>query len=87
MTVPFKSTSFGPGSMTRFKSLKSHRWEYAIYRGVEKVDGRAVAYTFSDYPLGPITRWLGYWPEFIECAITPDALKRESVSTPKDADA
>ena len=69
MTVKFISTSFGPGSFVRFKSLKSHRWEHAIYRGVSKHDGRSVGYEFSDTPLGPITRWLGYWPEFMECAV------------------
>lgn len=70
MAVKFINTSFGPGSFVRFKSVKSHRWEYGIYRGLRKHEGRSVAYEFSETPLGPITRWLGYWPEFMECAVT-----------------
>ncbi len=42
--MKFLATSFGPGSFVRFKSLKSHNWHYAIYRGVEKNEGRSVAY-------------------------------------------
>ena len=64
MTVKFQNTSFGPGSFVRFKELKSHRWEYAIYRGTEDR-----AYQFSDTPLGPITRWMHVWPTIIECAV------------------
>ena len=70
MSVRYEATSFGVGSLVRFKSRKSYNWEHGIYRGVEKHEGRAVAYLFSDYPLGPITRWLMYWPAFIECAVT-----------------
>lgn len=68
--VKFIKTSFGPGSFVRFKSLKSHRWEYGIYRGTTTHNGRTVGYEFSETPLGPITKWLGYWPGFIECAVT-----------------
>lgn len=70
MSVQFKPTSFGPGSLVRFKDRKSYNWTYGIYRGVEKHEGRAVAYEFSDTPLGPITRWLMYWPKFMETAVT-----------------
>lgn len=70
MGIRYEHTSFGPGSLVRFKDLKSHSWTYAIYRGVEKHEGRSVAYQFSDYPLGEITRWLGYWPKYMETAVT-----------------
>lgn len=70
MRVRYEKTSFGEGSLVRFKHRKSYNWEYGIYRGVEKHEGRAFAYTFSDYPLGPITRWMMIWPDFIECAVT-----------------
>lgn len=67
--VVFSVTSFGVGAFVRFKSKKSHPWTYGIYRGVEKNDqGRPWAYTFSQTPLGPVTRWLAYWPDFIEAA-------------------
>lgn len=68
--VKFRQTSFGPGALVRFKDVPSHRWTYGIYRGVRKVDGHPVAYEFSETPLGPATRWLAYWPKFIECAVT-----------------
>jgi hypothetical protein len=70
VSVRWESTSFGPGNVVRFKSVKSHKWTYAIYRGTSTLGGRTLGYEFSDYPLGPITRWLGYWPEFIETAVT-----------------
>jgi hypothetical protein len=65
----FENTSFGPGSFVRFKGMKSHPWTYATYRGVEDREDRPGAYVFSVYPLGPITRWLMYWPEFMETAV------------------
>lgn len=68
--MKFVKTSFGPGSFVRFKSVSSHRWEYGIYRGTSQHNGRVVAYEFSETPLGPVTRWLHYWPEFMECAVT-----------------
>lgn len=71
MSVRYERTSFGIGTLVRFKDRKSYAWTHAIYRGTETNDeGRVYAYIFSDYPLGPITRWLGYWPEFMECAVT-----------------
>ena len=79
MSVQFRATSFGPGTLVRFKDLKSHRWDYGIYRGVSKHEGRTVGYEFSNLPLGPITRWLGYWPDFIEAAVPithPDRSER-----------
>ena len=66
----FEVTSFGPGSFVRFKSMKSHRWNYAIYRGVSREGVGAVGYEFSRTPLGPMTLWLGYWPDFVETAVT-----------------
>lgn len=66
----FEATSFGPGSFVRFKIMKSHRWDYAIYRGTNENGGHPLSYEFSQTPLGPITLWLGYWPEFIEAAVT-----------------
>lgn len=68
-SLTFVETSFGPGTLVRFKDRKSHRWTYGIYRGTHKYEGRTVGYQFSDLPIGPITRWLGYWPEFIEAAV------------------
>lgn len=73
MSVAFEATSFGPGSLVRFRQRKSHRWEHAIYRGVEERDGRPFAYTFSETPLGPITRWMLVWPEHIEAAVVGHA--------------
>jgi hypothetical protein len=68
MSVRFAATSFGPGSLVRFKQKKSHPWTYGIYRGTEKEGDLLVCYTFSDYPLDVITRRLYYWPDIIEAA-------------------
>jgi hypothetical protein len=70
MMMRFESTSFGVGSLVRFKSRESWPWQHGIYRGVEEREGCSVAYLFSDTPLGPVTRRLTYWPEFIETAVT-----------------
>jgi len=76
MTVIFARTSFGPGTLVRFKSRKSHRWEHAIYRGTFHDDtGKLLGYEFSNFPLGPVTLWLAYWPEYMEAAVAkPQAI-------------
>jgi|GEM_PF-4359761 len=66
----FEVMSFGPGSFVRFKSMKSHRWDYAIYRGVSREGVGPVVYVFSQTPLGPMTLWLADWPDFVETAVT-----------------
>lgn len=67
--IRFVTTSFGPGSMVRFKDRKSSPWTYAIYRGVQGDGVKVTAYTFSHLPLGPITLSMAFWPEFIETAV------------------
>lgn len=75
MSVLWSETSFGVGTLIRFKEAKSHPWSYGIYRGVTKHEGRASGYELSHEPLGPITTWLGYWPKYVEVATVQHTAK------------
>lgn len=57
-------TKAAPGCLLRWKAHKSDAWEYGYWRGTEH---RML--TFSDSPVGPVTRWAVLGHPFMQVQI------------------